>query len=132
MCTVHCKEKHLLSCPEHERSIRLFDRSIKLSISDACLDFIKYSAGNRWKLMASSLGFTSAEIQELQDEYIRGDERLHTERKDRLPDHVFLIEAMVRKALIDKNMSADCFFRAIEGSGHFKKRFYPLRDSTLE
>ena len=128
VCSVHCKEKHLSSCPEHERSIRLFDRSIKLSISDACLNFIKYTVGCEWKLMASSLGFTNAEIQELQDEYIRGDECLHNNTRDRLPDYVFLIEAMVRKALIDKNMSADYFFCAIESSGHFKKRYYPLRE----
>ena len=128
VCTVHCKEKHLSSCPDHENSTRLFDRSIKLPISNACVDLIKYSVGDDWKLMASSLGFTNAEIQELQDDYIRGDEGLYNEMRDRLPDYVFLIEAMVRKSLIDKNMSPENFFNAIENSGHFEKKIYLFRE----
>ena len=128
VCTVHCKEKHLSSCPDHENSTRLFDRSIKLPISNACVDLMKYTVGDDWKLMAPSLGFNNAEIQELQDDYIRGNECLPTGHLDRLPDYIFLIEAMVRKALIDKNMSAEDFFDAIESSGHFETKLHILRE----
>lgn len=128
VCTVNCKENHILYCPDHEDCTRLFNRSIELSLSNACIDFIKYFVGEDWKLMAISLDFTDAEIQELQHTYIRGSESLHKECHRELPDFVFLIEAMIRQALIDKKMSAESIFNAIERSGHFDKKFYPLRE----
>ncbi|WP_448216730.1 hypothetical protein [Endozoicomonas sp. 2B-B] len=128
VCTVNCTEKHISFCPDHERSTRLFNRSIELPLSNSCIDFIKYSVGEKWQLMASSLGFTDAEIQELQCTYIRGTESHHNKLHSKLPDFVFLIEAMIRKAQIDKNMDAEAIFNAIERSGHFNKKFYPFRE----
>lgn len=89
VCTVNCTEKHISFCPDHERSTRLFNRSIELSLSNTCIDFIKYSVGKKWQLMASSLGFTDTEIQELQYTYIRGTESHHNELHFKLPDFVF-------------------------------------------
>lgn len=128
VCTVNCKEKHIFYCPDHENCISLFDRSVELALSNTCIDFMKYTVGKDWKLMAVSLGFTDTEIQELQHTYIRGNESLHRERHDKLPDFVFLIEAMIRQALIDKKMSSEFIFNAIERSGHFGERLHALRE----
>ena len=117
VCTVNCPGYHRSDCPDYQSATSEFDRSARLALSNACIDFIKYRIGGNWCDFAVSLGFSGREIRWLKRKYISKKQVSDEVRRVKIPGSVFLVEDLLRKAVTQKGLSAEAIFAALEEYG---------------
>lgn len=115
VCTVNCPGNHCANCPDYQSATSLFDRSARLPLSNACIDFIKYTIACEWLPLAVKLGFSEEETNQLTQKYLGAKIDQHTARQVKVPRFVLLPEDLVRTALTHKGASAAAIFAALEG-----------------
>ena len=123
VCTVNCPGEHRSNCPDYQAATSMFDRSMRLPLSNACIDYIKLQVGAKWLPLAEKLGFSETEITHLAQKYLGENRAKHLAKQKKVPGFVFLLEDLVRTTLAVKGVSADVMFEALEGSdGIFAKK----------
>lgn len=128
VCTVNCPGNHQSDCPDYQSATSVFDRSTRLALSNACIDYIKYRIGDNWGDFAVNLGFSTHEIKLLKRKYISTKQVQIEVRRVRIPGSVFLVEDLLRKALTQKGLSAEAIFVALEQSVEYGMTRDILRD----
>ena len=116
VCTVDCPGNHRSHCPDYQAASSLFDRSARLPLNNACIDYIKLQVGDRWLRLAKKLGFSAAETAQLAKKYLGKNRAKHLASKKKVPGFVFLLEDLVRTALTAKGITAEEMLAALEGS----------------
>lgn len=116
VCTVDCPGDHRSHCPDYQAASSLFDRSVRLPLNNACIDYIKLQVGAKWPLLAEKLGFSAAETTQLAQKYLGKNRAKHLASKKKVPGFVFLLEDLVRTALTAKGVTAEEILAALEGS----------------
>ena len=115
VCTVNCPGNHCSNCPDYQSATSLFDRSARLPLTNACIDFIKYTIGCEWLPLAVKLGFSDEETDQLTKKYLGIEIDQHAARQVKVPGFVFLLEDLIRTALTHKGVSAEAIFAALDG-----------------
>ena len=128
VCTVNCPGYHHSDCPDYQSATSEFDRSARLALSNACIDFIKYRIGNNWGDFAINLGFSRCEIRSLKRKRISTKQVKCELRQVKIPGSVFLVEDLLRTALMQKGLTAEAIFDALEESVKHGMKREILRD----
>ena len=116
VCTVNCPGYHQSDCPDYQAVTSVFDRSARLALTNACIDFIKYRIGDNWGDFAINLGFCRREIKRLKQKYISAKQVEYEVKQVKISGSVFLVEDLLRTALTQKGLSAEAIFVALEES----------------
>ena len=116
VCTVNCPGYHHSDCPDYQSAIGEFDRTARLALSNACIDFIKYRIGENWGDFAINLGFGRREIKSLKQKYNCAKQVKNEVKRLKISGSVFLVEDLLRTALMQKGLSAEAIFVALEQS----------------
>ena len=117
VCTVNCPGYHRSDCPDYQSANSVFDRSARLALSNACIDYIKCRIGDRWGDFAENLGFSGREIRWFKRNYISRKKLEYKVRRVKISGSVFLVEDLLRRALTQKGLSAEAIFVALEEYG---------------